>query len=91
MKTAIEAFEQARSAHNQRPHFDPRSFYCQKAKRTKQYFLHTYGWKLKACTACNGSGRYDHVGSPECGSCDGSGKEAFRGEKAWPVGTGIKL
>lgn len=27
------------------------------------------------CLACNGSGRYDHNGSPTCGCCGGTGKE----------------
>ena len=27
------------------------------------------------CIACNGSGHYDHNGSPPCGACDGTGKE----------------
>lgn len=27
------------------------------------------------CYACNGTGRYDHNGSPVCGACNGSGKE----------------
>lgn len=25
------------------------------------------------CTACSGSGRYDHNGSPKCGCCNGTG------------------
>lgn len=25
------------------------------------------------CTACNGSGYYDHNGSPRCGACNGKG------------------
>jgi len=25
------------------------------------------------CIACNGSGHYDHNGSPPCGSCEGTG------------------
>ncbi len=33
-----------------------------------------YGWKLVKCTACNGSGHYDHHGAPKCGACAGSGK-----------------
>jgi hypothetical protein len=33
------------------------------------------------CTACNGSGRYDHNGSPKCGSCHGRGLAPFS-EKA---------
>lgn len=28
-----------------------------------------------ACIACNGSGHYDHNGSPACDSCNGTGKE----------------
>lgn len=28
----------------------------------------------RVCSACNGSGVYDHFGSPPCGSCDGTGK-----------------
>jgi DnaJ-class molecular chaperone len=28
----------------------------------------------EACLACNGSGHYDHNGSPVCTSCHGSGK-----------------
>lgn len=27
------------------------------------------------CYACNGSGRYDHNGSPKCGACNGTGRE----------------
>lgn len=26
------------------------------------------------CVACNGSGIYDHNGSPKCGCCEGTGK-----------------
>ena len=28
------------------------------------------------CYACNGSGKYDSVGSPPCGACEGSGRES---------------
>lgn len=28
----------------------------------------------EACTACNGSGRYDSNGSPKCGACRGCGR-----------------
>lgn len=27
------------------------------------------------CIACNGSGRYDHHGSPKCNACNGTGKQ----------------
>lgn len=30
------------------------------------------------CIACNGSGRYDHNGSPRCGACNGTGHETRR-------------
>lgn len=33
------------------------------------------------CYACNGSGRYDHNGSPTCGACNGTGKEDTQVEK----------
>ena len=36
------------------------------------------GWKLRPCIACNGSGRYDHNGSPRCGGCNGTGKERYK-------------
>lgn len=34
-----------------------------------------------ACYACNGSGRYDHNGSPPCGACDGTGRATSEVEK----------
>jgi DnaJ-class molecular chaperone len=46
-----------------------------KEQRRDYYRRYVLGWKLVTCTACNGSGRYDHNGSPPCGSCDGTGKE----------------
>lgn len=58
------------------------SFHERKAERTKHYFKHVYGWRLRPCGACNGSGYYDHDGSPPCGACNGTGKERFRGPKA---------
>jgi alkylated DNA repair dioxygenase AlkB len=33
------------------------------------------------CYACNGSGRYDHNGSPKCAACDGSGRRTTEVEK----------
>ena len=29
--------------------------------------------KWVPCNACNGTGYYDHNGSPPCGACNGSG------------------
>lgn len=33
------------------------------------------------CYACNGSGRYDHNGSPPCASCNGTGRRTTEVEK----------
>lgn len=32
------------------------------------------GVPMVTCTACSGSGYYDHNGSPSCGACEGKGK-----------------
>lgn len=53
-----------------------------KAARVEYYRRFVYGWRLRKCGACNGSGRYDHNGSPPCGACEGTGKELYRGPKA---------
>ena len=45
-----------------------------KIERTNRYFKNEYKNKLITCTACSGSGYYDHNGSPKCGSCNGTGK-----------------
>ena len=34
------------------------------------------GKEQKECSACSGSGHYDHDGAPKCGSCNGTGKES---------------
>lgn len=44
-----------------------------KLERTKR-FEQQKGKKLIPCVACNGSGYYDHNGSPKCGCCNGTGK-----------------
>jgi DnaJ-class molecular chaperone len=44
-----------------------------KAERREKY-QREHGRKLVTCVACNGSGRYDHNGSPPCGACNGTGK-----------------
>lgn len=58
------------------------SFAQRKASRTRHYFRSVYGWQLRTCSACGGSGRYDNTGSPKCSSCQGSGRERY---KAVPV------
>jgi hypothetical protein len=52
-----------------------------KQARVELYKKFIEGWKLKACTACNGSGIYDHNGSPPCGACDGTGKERYNSKE----------
>jgi DnaJ-class molecular chaperone len=49
-----------------------------KQLRKDYYEKYIKGWKTRACVACNGSGHYDHNGSPKCGGCDGSGKEKYK-------------
>lgn len=84
MVTAVEAYEQAKSAHERRTHYSALSFLDAKARRTQEYLRDSFGWKLRTCTACSGSGYYDHNGSPKCRSCNGSGRETYPGPKALP-------
>lgn len=49
-----------------------------KQQRIEYYRKYVFGWKLRKCTACNGSGYYDHNGSPKCSSCNGTGKERYQ-------------
>lgn len=44
-----------------------------KLERTRDYEA-LKGLKMVDCTACSGSGHYDHGGSPACSSCGGRGK-----------------
>ncbi|EAC1515190.1 hypothetical protein BHX89_004821 [Salmonella enterica subsp. enterica serovar Cubana] len=56
------------------------SFHERKAERASFYFRFQYGWKLRKCSSCNGSGYYDHNGSPKCAACNGTGKERYKSE-----------
>ena len=49
-------------------------FKDRKQKRKEHYEKFVKGKKLVICISCNGSGKYDHNGSPDCGACDGLGK-----------------
>jgi len=49
-------------------------FHARKAERRQHFERYVKGWKLQTCTACSGSGLYDHNGSPRCGCCNGTGK-----------------
>ena len=50
------------------------NFHERKKHRTEYYYNYVFGHKLYKCGACNGSGRYDHTGSPKCSNCNGTGK-----------------
>jgi hypothetical protein len=54
------------------------NFQDRKKERIENYEKNVKGWKLRPCSACNGSGHYDHNGSPKCGACNGTGKEKYR-------------
>lgn len=53
-------------------------FHARKAHRREYFEKFVKGWKLRPCTACAGSGRYDSDGSPPCAACDGSGKARYK-------------
>lgn len=55
-----------------------------KKARVEQYNRNILGWTTRPCTACSGSGRYDHNGSPKCGACNGTGKEKYKPTKETP-------
>lgn len=63
-------------------HSDPRDWHERKQERTDHFFRYVYGWRKYKCTACNGSGIYDHDGAPPCSACSGTGKEYRPGPKA---------
>lgn len=54
------------------------NFHERKKQRKDHFEKNEKGWKDKYCTACNGSGYYDHNGSPKCGACNGTGKEKYK-------------
>ena len=56
-----------------------------KIARTNRYFKDIYGYKLRDCTACSGSGEYDEFHSPPCGVCNGTGKETYPSQKALDI------
>ncbi len=57
------------------------SFHERKKYRSNYYHRFVFGWKLRKCSACNGSGHYDNNGSPKCSACDGTGKERYKSEE----------
>lgn len=50
------------------------SFHERKRQRTERFERYVKGWRLVTCGACDGSGRYDHNGTPKCGCCSGAGR-----------------
>lgn len=57
-------------------------FVQDKIERTIWYLKFEYAQKQRKCTACNGSGYYDHNDSPDCGCCGGTGKESYQTEES---------
>ncbi len=54
------------------------NFHTRKAERKEHFEKYVKGWRLQTCTACSGSGHYDHNGAPRCSNCNGTGKERFK-------------
>ncbi len=54
----------------------------EKRARSLHFARFTYGWVREQCSACSGSGHYDHNGSPACGGCEGTGYDVVPGLKA---------
>jgi hypothetical protein len=67
------------------------NFRERKEIRTKHYETYIKGWKLRTCSACGGSGVYDHIDSPNCSTCGGTGKERYKPKilTGYPVHTWI--
>lgn len=53
-------------------------FQERKQLRKENFENNIKGWKERDCIACNGSGYYDHNGSPKCDCCNGTGKEKYK-------------
>ena len=49
-----------------------------KAARVAHFQRFVFGWRLRTCGACAGSGVYDNFGQPTCGGCEGTGKERVK-------------
>lgn len=48
--------------------------YEKRKQERREAYARNSGVKMIRCVACNGSGRYDAWGSPDCGCCGGTGK-----------------
>ncbi len=80
----LKEIDRRRSKYLHRAIMFDEGFLMRKCWRALRYYRDIHGVKLRACTACNGSGYYDNNGSPKCGGCDGTCKEDYRGPK-WSV------
>lgn len=67
------------------------TFKQRKIERTNHYYKYVFGWKLRTCTACNGSGYYDSYESPYCSSCDGTGRERYKDNENMEVGLKVRV
>jgi DnaJ-class molecular chaperone len=53
--------------------------FSERKQKRKEYFeKYIKGCKQQPCISCNGSGYYDHNGSPKCVACNGTGKEMHK-------------
>ena len=50
-------------------------YFVKMAKEAQEAHAELKACGPKTCVSCNGSGYYDHDGSPECGACNGAGKQ----------------
>jgi DnaJ-class molecular chaperone len=48
--------------------------YQERKEWRRRRWRRTHGSRSRTCSACSGSGYYDHDGSPPCGACAGTGK-----------------
>lgn len=53
------------------------NFQERKKLRSDYYFKFIFGYKLRKCISCSGTGFYDNDKSPICSSCEGTGKEKY--------------
>lgn len=53
-------------------------YHREKQRRKEHYLKYIHGWKLRQCSACSGSSKYDTNSSPKCKACNGTGKERYK-------------
>tara|TARA_Y100001960_G_scaffold332700_1_gene434307 strand:+ start:27681 stop:28175 length:495 start_codon:yes stop_codon:yes gene_type:complete len=55
--------------------YSTRSYLVKKFERIIDYYTYEFGYQKEECSACAGSGYYDHNGNPDCSACDGTGSD----------------